>query len=352
MYRRVQEKVAGYGLDAYLAAREENVNWLCQKENYYPPGVILITAQQTYLFTPSRNISGFRALYPEYQVLPGALPQAVAFCRRQSVKTLGYESNALSADSRQTLRQSLPQTELRALPDFIEDLRMIKTADEVEKLQAAAAVSDRAFLAFLKRLRPGQTEREARNILQNLLMEMGADGLSFEILLSSGARCYLPHAVPTEKRLEKGDFVLVDFGVRVNGYCSDTTRTVCLGKADALQKQRYELVRRAQESAVERIRAGMSGKEADALARDIISAAEPAGCYDYGLGHGIGMLVHEKPRLGPAADFILQANTAVSVEPGFYLPGWGGIRIEDIIVVKEHGRNLVMSKLSRELIEL
>ncbi|MFI3208709.1 MAG: M24 family metallopeptidase [Eubacteriales bacterium] len=362
MFKRVIEKIRTSEFEAYLVTNEANRNYLCCKGNYFLPGVMLITEEEVYLATPSRNINYFKSIYSEYTVLAGGVAELADIAKKLEITRMGYESTTITMQEFTNVLDIFGGVDARAAsnavefipaPDFIEDIRMIKTPAEIELLQQATKLSDQAYLEFLNHLKVGMTEKQARATFDHIFMSLGADEFSFPTLLSSGARAFMPHSVPTDKVIERGDLVLMDFGIVLNGYCSDTTRTVVMGNANERQKAVYNLVLKSQIHALDNIKAGMTCREADALARDVIVAelgvgeldfglGQGAGCFDYGLGHGIGMLVHEKPRFHPNSDYILSANTAMSVEPGIYIEGWGGIRIEDILIIGEEkgGRNL------------
>ncbi|MFI3173055.1 MAG: M24 family metallopeptidase [Eubacteriales bacterium] len=342
MYRRVIEAIQKSEFQAYLVLNEANRNYLCCKGNYFLPGVMLITEEMVYLATPSRNINYFKEIYSEYTVLAGGLDEIAMLNKELGIAKLGYESTTIAKVEFDKITQLFGEIEYVEGPQFIEDIRMIKTPEEIELLQQAATLSDEAYEKFLNHLRVGLTEKQARARFDSILMGLGADEFSFPTLLSSGTRAFMPHSAPTDKIIETGDLVLMDFGIVLNGYCSDTTRTVVMGQASHRQKELYNLVLKSQINALDNIRAGMTCREADALARNIITAEIEKGCFDYGLGHGIGMIVHEKPRFHPNSDYIISANSAMSVEPGIYIEGWGGIRIEDILIVQEDkgGRNL------------
>lgn len=353
MYKRVIEKVQESPFEAFLIQHEYNRNFLCNKGNYFLPGVLLITESEVYLATPSRNINYFKTLYSEYHVLAGGLTTLVDVCHKKGLKTIGYEQTTITMNQYTTMQTLFKDCELISAPNFMEQIRMVKTPEEIHLLQEAATLSDKAYLEFLNHLKVGITEKEARVTFDHILMSLGADEFSFPTLLSSGERSFMPHSAPTDKVIQSGDLVLMDYGIILNGYCSDTSRTVVMGHADERQKALYDLVLRAQLHALDHITAGITCQEADAYARDYIQAELHQSCFDYGLGHGIGMEVHEDPRFRPQNDFILLPNTAMSVEPGIYIEGWGGIRIEDIMIVEAHkgGRNLTTAP-KMELIEL
>lgn len=342
MYRRVIQKIKECNLDAYLIQNEGNRNFICSKENYFFPGIILVTGKEVFLAVSSRNINYIRTLYPEYTVLFGGLAEIAQLCKKEHIKYIGYESATITNAVLNRMEELFKSCVLVKEPQFIEDIRMMKTPQEIAFLKAATEVSDKAYTEFLNHLRVGMTEKQARAKFDDILRVYGADEFSFPTLLSSGARAFMPHSAPTDKIINTGELVLMDYGIVLNGYCSDTSRTVVMGRADDTQKKLYNLVLKAQNHALDNIKAGMTCREADALARDIIVAEMDEGCFDYGLGHGVGMQVHEKPYFYPNSDYILKENTVMSVEPGIYIEGWGGIRIEDIMVVeqKKGGRNL------------
>lgn len=347
------DKVKNSIFEGYIVQQQFNRNFLCSKGNYFLPGVMLITEDEVYLATPSRNINYFKKIYSEYRVLPGGMVNLAEICKEKGLKKIGYESGTITIAQFENMQGLFGECELIPGPQFIEDLRMIKTPAEIQLLQEATALSDKAYVEFLNHLKVGMTEKEARATFDHIFMSLGADEFSFPTLLSSGARAFMPHSVPTDKVIETGDLVLMDFGIILNGYCSDTTRTVVMGRADERQTQMYDLVLRSQVNALDNICAGITAREADAYSRDCIKAELEVGCYDYGLGHGIGMEVHEQPAFRPTSDYILPANIAMSVEPGIYIEGWGGIRIEDVMIVEAEkgGRNLTTAP-KNELIEL
>lgn len=264
---------------------------------------------------------------------------------------MGYEDESLLCSQFEKLREQLPVKFWIPLRGRTGALRRVKSEEELKYLAKAEAIGDRAFAKILTILKPGMTELEVAAELEYQMKKEGAEDLSFPTIVASGLNSSMPHAIPGEKKLEEGDFVTMDFGCKYRGYCSDMTRTVVLGKASEKQKEIYQIVLKAQRAALGSLRAGVTGKSVDQKARDIISAAGYGDCFGHGLGHSVGLFIHENPRLSPADDTVLQAGMIETVEPGIYVPGFGGVRIEDMVVVTEDGyRNLTGA--CKELVEI
>jgi Xaa-Pro aminopeptidase len=221
--------------------------------------------------------------------------------------------------------------------DIVENLRVIKTEEEIEATRKSLAVAEDAFEATLSKLKPGMTEKEGAWLLEMAVRENGGSGLSFPTICATGLNSALPHAIPGDDLFKEGEPLLFDWGVFAGHYCSDTTRTVVLGEPDDQFKNVYRTVREAQLRAIAKIRSGVSSREVDATARQFIDGTEFKGKFAHGLGHGTGLAVHEAPRLSPLKDETLRAGMIVTVEPGIYLPDWGGIRLENQVVVREDG---------------
>jgi len=233
----------------------------------------------------------------------------------------------------------------------VDALRQIKSEEELEYLEKAEAIGDLAFEKILTILKPGMTELEVAAELEYQMKKAGAENFSFSTIVASGLNSSMPHAIPGEKKLEEGDFVTMDFGCTYKGYCSDMTRTVVLGKASEKQKEIYNTVLKAQLAALDAIKAGVTGKSVDKVARDIITEAGYGECFGHGLGHSVGLFIHEEPRLSPAGETVLEENMIETVEPGIYVPGFGGVRIEDMVAVTKDGcKNFTHSP--KELIEI
>jgi len=274
-----------------------------------------------------------------------ALPQA------RRVKQLGYESGHLLCSQYQFLKKRLAGVKLASTDGLVESIRRIKDAQELAKIARAAAMADRAFAAILKYIKPGRSERQVANQLDYYLKYFGAEKPSFDSIVASGPNGALPHARPGERRLRKGDFVVLDFGAKYQGYCSDMTRTVLLGRPTTKHLEIYHLVQQAQLCGLQAVRPGQQGREADLAARKVIEEAGYGKYFGHGLGHGVGLEVHEGPRLSRLSQDILAPGQVVTVEPGVYLPGWGGVRIEDLVTVTEKGAK-ILSNSSKKLISI
>jgi Xaa-Pro aminopeptidase len=262
---------------------------------------------------------------------------------------LGFEDQHVSVRRHARLRDVLPErVELVPAGGAVESLRAVKEPEEVERIAAAAALADEVYGLLREQGLVGRTEREVAFVLEQEMRRRGAEP-SFPSIVASGPRGALPHAAVTDEPIPRGTLVTLDLGARLDGYCSDCTRTWATGELPDDLAQAYELVRRAQSEALAAVRPGPEGREVDAVARDIIEAAGHGDHFGHGLGHGVGMEVHEAPRLARTAEAPLAAGNVVTVEPGVYLPGRGGVRIEDLVVVTEDGHR-VLSGTTKDLI--
>lgn len=321
-------------------------------------GVLLVTRDKEILFLDSRYFEmaqlaqyegrlssalelkpgPFRAFFPE-------------FVQREEIRTVFYEDREMTCDALSRYKDAFPVAEYAPLKDRIESLRRIKREEEIEKIRAAQSLAEAAYTDILPRIEAGRTELEIAAELEYFMKRGGASAPSFDTICVSGARSSLPHGTPTDAPLTKNSFVTMDFGCVLDGYCSDMTRTVCLGRADEEMRRVYETVLSAQLAALSSVRSGMTGKAVDRIARDVIAEAGYGECFGHSLGHGIGLKVHEAPSFSPSFEGVITAGAVMSVEPGIYLPGKFGVRIEDLVVLRENGvDNLnTSSKLLLEL---
>lgn len=269
----------------------------------------------------------------------------------RQLQLMGFESAHLVHRDFERLLNAGSRWQWRATESMVERLRERKDPGEVALIEEAVGVASRALERAVGSVRVGMTELAIAGALEQALREEGSEGFPFETIVASGPRAALPHARPGLRPLERGDFLLIDFGAIVGGYCSDVTRTFVVGKADAAQREAFEVVRGANEAAATGVRAGMSGRDADALARRYIEVRGYGEEFGHSLGHGIGLEVHEAPRLARTADAVLPEHSVVTIEPGIYRAGWGGVRIEDDVVLGPSGPR-VLTKLPRELLEI
>jgi Xaa-Pro aminopeptidase len=267
------------------------------------------------------------------------------------VEVIGFESAHLLHRDFERLLNAGARWQWRPTNDLVESLRERKDEDEIGHIADAAALAERALGATLDAVRPGMTEMEVAGVLERALRDEGSEGFPFETIVASGPRAALPHARASTRQLESGDFLLIDFGAVSGGYCADITRTVVVGHASDEQRHIYEVVRGANAAASDAVHAGMRGRDADALARRYIEERGLGEAFGHSLGHGIGLEVHEAPRLSSMAEATLPQGAVVTIEPGIYRAGWGGVRIEDDVVLEDGGAR-VLTKFPRELLEI
>ncbi|MEK4521768.1 aminopeptidase P family protein [Psychrobacillus sp. FSL W7-1457] len=263
------------------------------------------------------------------------------------IKSLGFEKDDVTYGVYELYKQAV-SADLVPLSGVVEKIRLIKTDEEISIIKAACRIADEAYEHIVTYIKPGMTELQVSNELEFFMRKRGATSSSFDTIVASGTRSALPHGVATDKVIEVGDFVTLDFGALYNGYISDTTRTVAVGEPSEKLKEIYQVVLDAQLLALEKVQPGMTGKEADAIARDYIASKGYGEAFGHSLGHGIGLEVHEGPGLSFRSDIVLEPGMVITIEPGIYLPNIGGVRIEDDALVTENG----LEKLTHSTKEL
>ena len=267
----------------------------------------------------------------------------------QGYKRVGFESHFVSYAQYRTMKKLCPSVTFVPTTDIVERLMLLKDADEIAAIQKAVDISDKVFGEVLSLIKPGIEERAVAAEISYLHKHFGADGDSFETIVASGSRGSLPHARASSKRIRKGEMVTLDFGCVVDGYNSDITRTIAVGKASRRSREMYKVVLDAQQGAIDAARGGMSAKELDAVARNRISQAGFGKYFVHSLGHGLGLHVHERPRISALSKELLQAGSVVTIEPGVYIPDFGGVRIEDDVLLTETGCR-VLNRAPKELL--
>lgn len=350
---QLRETMKQQQIDGLYLSQLDNVRYVSGYTSDDATLFISLTGQ--YFLTDPRYTEQAAAECPDWTLVNwreiGTMADAVAACaQKEGCKAVGFEGSVLAFDAYQTLRQSL-SCELVSVNGLIEEFRSYKTPYEIECLRAACDIACRAFEQIIGDIRVGMTEKELASRLSHYMVMEGADTQPYGNILISGARTSLLHGIPSSKSIEYGDFVLMDFGCAYKGYLSDMTRTVVVGQASPKQKEVYNLCRRMTEIGIEKMQVGTTAKEVYDATCTIIEGTEYYPYHYAGIGHGIGVFVHEIPFLGPKYPNPLHKNTVMTIEPGLYIPNWGGCRIEDQILITETGNENLISA-THELIEL
>lgn len=351
LLKAMQEK----NMDGYLITSESNVSYLSNFTG--DASVLLISSTGCVLLTDGRYTEQARKeCFSEIEVVKwvGDKRQGSEsynqYCNQFGIKILGVEGDHISQNLYKKIELGLSKVSLVTVDGLIEKQRMIKDDDEINNLKIASEISDRALELTLPYVKVGVTEMEIIARLEYNLKSNGGQGLSFDSMVLSGAKTSLLHGNPDQKIIEDGDFVLFDFGALYKGYHADMSRTFVMGQANEKQKKIYTMVKEAQRSAVESLKDGILGSLPDTRVRDLITK-DYIEYYYPGLGHGLGLQVHEKPFLGQDCDMTIKENMTLTIEPGIYIPGWGGLRIEDTVLVKKDTFE-TLNKFNRELMIL
>lgn len=346
--QNLRQKLAEKELDAIFISQPENRYYLSGFDG--SAGFLLITSQDAILATDFRYIEQVKRQSPDYKIfqitndMVNWLPELIA---ELNLQKLGFESRHTTFAMYRQLSDIFDkrQSPLKLIPldGLVESLRAIKEPEEIELISKAAEISDNAFEYIEDLIHAGMREKEVAWEIEKFMRENGSQTVPFDIIVASGPNSTLPHAKPSQRTIQAGEPILFDIGARVDGYSSDLSRTICLGTPDETFKKVYDIVRGAQLTALAIIKEGMTGEQADSLARTVIAEAGYGEAFGHALGHGVGLAPHESPRLGPGSAELLASGMVFTVEPGVYLPGWGGIRIEDLVVI-DNGQVRVISK--------
>ncbi|MBS4215693.1 M24 family metallopeptidase [Neobacillus rhizophilus] len=341
---KLRSSFSAEGIDGILITSPYNRRYISNFTG--TAGIVLISADKALFITDFRYVEQAQKQCEGFEIIKfsDTLPKEVAEqAKKLGIQKLGFEEDYLTYSSFKVYEKEV-EAELVPVSGLIEKLRLIKTDSEIKILKEAADIADAAFKHILDFLRPGKTELEVSNELEFFMRKAGAVSSSFDTIVASGYRSALPHGVASDKVIEKGDMVTLDFGAYYKGYVSDITRTVAVGEPDAKLKEIYQIVLEAQLRGIDGFRPGMTGKEADALTRDYITEKGYGEYFGHSTGHGIGLEVHEGPALSLKSDIILEPGMVVTCEPGIYIPGLGGVRIEDdTLITKDHNERLTHS---------
>lgn len=340
---RIRESITHNHLDALLVNNPANVFYMTGFADFVDnAAAAIITGDNCYILVDPRYTTEAKdktryAQVVEYSTQP--LGNAIAeLVNKIGPKRIGYESDFITVSFYRQLRKDIDRNiELRSTKKIVDIVRRNKDAVEIETIRKASAISDAAFDHVTKEIHTGMTEKEVAILIDFTLRKLGADKEAFETIAAAGPDSACPHWQPSDSVLQTGQFFKMDFGARLNNYNSDITRTVCLGQPDSKQKEIYRIVLDAQLKALDAIAPGRTGKEIDSVARDYIASQGYGNNFGHGLGHGLGILVHDGPGFSRFSDIVLEPGMVITVEPGIYIEGWGGVRIEDDIVVIETG---------------
>jgi len=347
---RVRRALAEHRLEALLVTHLPNIRYLTGFTG--SAGIALLTPETIYFIADSRYALQAQAEVAAHLVPAEDSPERalVDVLGREQLRRIGIEAERLSVARHEFLARELDgRVEWVPTRGIIEEVRMVKEAEEQRAIRRAVELAAAVFAECLPEIRPGVRERDLAAELEYRLRRAGAERIAFQTIVASGVRSALPHGVASEKRIGYNEFVVIDFGVVVDGYCSDMTRTIYVGTPDARAREVYNAVLEAQRHCEQQMRAGMRACEIDALTRDPITARGYGAFYGHATGHGIGLEVHEAPRLSRRNEAPVPAGAVVTVEPGIYLPNWGGVRIEDVVVVTERGSE-VLTPTPKELL--
>lgn len=353
---KLREQFEALNIEGIIISNLTNVYYLSGFKG--SNGRLLITKDKQYLVTDFRYLEQATSQAPAFEIVDqgqkGLLGTLMEIAKHNEIKNIGFESDYTNYTTFLEFR-AYEGFEFIATREVVEQLRQTKDEEEIKNLREAERIGDLAFSKIIPYItmeyKNGLTETDIALELERIMRMHGASGVSFNAIVASGAKSSLCHAVPGKETLKAGDFVVMDFGCVYNGYCSDMTRTIVIGEASEKHKEIYNVVLKAQLAALEAIKPGVKGKEIDAIARNIIAEAGYGEYFGHGLGHSVGLDIHENPRFSMAEEKVIEEGMVLTVEPGIYVPGFGGVRIEDMVVVTKEGiENLTHS--TKELITI
>ncbi|MCX7747489.1 MAG: Xaa-Pro peptidase family protein [Clostridia bacterium] len=347
---KFREKLKEKGIDAALVSKRENYIYLSGFTG--TAAVLIISQSSAVLITDFRYMEQAKSQAPAFKIIQheGSLMLSInEVLRDLGVKRLGFEESYVTFEKYSEYKSKLVSNEILPLNGLVENIRLVKEPEEIEIIKQAVKIADDAFSHILKVIRPDVREIEIAAEIEYFMKKSGATGASFETIVASGERASLPHGVASEKKIVSGDVITLDFGAVYQNYCSDMTRTVFLGNPDEEMRKIYHIVLEARQKAAEGARKGLTGREIDSVARGIITKEGYEKNFGHGLGHGVGLEVHEEPRLSPSGNIVMQNGMVVTVEPGIYINNIGGVRIEDMVVIEDH-KPQVLTSSTKELI--
>lgn len=353
---KLRKRMLAENIDALLVIEAHNIFYLCGSNGGYTGArICLVVGDKTStLLIDQRYVTEAKENAFADNIISWSKPsyvELVNVVRKLGAKRVGFESTYTTVKQYERMVKDFENFELVGVSGLIEAIRETKDRNELEKIKKAAQIGDMAFTHILKFIKPGTTEMDIGIEIDFFMRKHGAERPSFDTIVASGLNSAVPHATISGKKIEPGNFVTLDFGAVVEGYHSDMTRTIVVGQASRRQKRIYQTVREAQAMALDAIKSGIVCKDVDAVARDLIKKAGYGNKFVHNLGHGVGLNVHEAPTLGPGSEDVLKTNMVITVEPGIYIAGFGGVRIEDLVVVTKNGYKL-LTHSTKDLLEL
>lgn len=338
-------------VDAVLVTKEENVHYFSGFRG--DSTALLVTHERLVLVTDSRYTEQAGTEAPLYEIVEqrdGLYKKVAELAAEAGIVALGYEGAALVCDQYEKLKEMLGEISFDTSL-ALDALRQVKDADEIALIRRACAIADEGFDHIIAYIQPGMTEMEVAAELEHYMRTLGSERPAFQTIIASGVRGSLPHGVASDKVIARGELVTMDFGAVCAGYHSDITRTICVGRADDRQRALYDAVLTAQQRALAALRPGVTGIEVDRIARDSLAEKDLEQYFGHGLGHSLGLEIHEEPRLSKAGKHTMQPDMLITDEPGVYIPGWGGIRIEDTVLITADGAE-PLTHAPKEFIEI
>ena len=348
----LRKRMAEKDLDAIIISTPENRRYLSGFTG--SAGYLLVSADHAILATDFRYIEQAGKQSPDFRVIKvdNDWSWFSEILEAHGMRRIGFESHHMTVATYRQVTESVQELPSGDRPSIVattgtvEALRRVKELEELAHLQSAIDVADATMEAITPTIQAGETERELAWRLEKQMRELGADSLSFDTIVAAGSNGAMPHHRPSDKAIAPGEPIVIDMGAKVGGYCGDITRTVCVGEPDETFRKIYDIVLGAQLTAIATVRAGMSGGDADELSRVVIAEAGYGDNFGHSLGHGVGLAIHEYPRVGPKSDHPLEEGMVFTVEPGIYLQDWGGVRIEDVVILEKEGAR-VLSKAAK-----
>ena len=340
-FSSIRSKLAAYGLDAIMLTEQYNRFYAADFPSTGTDGLALITRNRNYYFTDSRYTVAAQRHVKDAVIsitAPGRgyVELVNEVIENEDIRKLGFDEGYMTVADFRRYEGAL-KAELLPATALMTGLRVVKDEEELNRLRHAQRIADKALTETMPMIRPGVTEKEVAAYLTYRLLASGAENVSFDPIVVSGENGAMPHGVPSEKKIQDGEFVTIDFGALKDGYCSDTTRTFAVGHVTEEMEKVYNTVLKAQTTAIAATRAGMTGKEIDGIARKIIADAGYGEYFGHGYGHGVGVQIHEGPNVNARNDQPMPTGSVTSAEPGIYLPGKFGVRIEDVVILREDG---------------